>query len=49
MTGSIPPAPSLKERAHRGDRLLGVLLRMPAEELVEMAALSGFDFLLIDC
>ena len=28
---------------------MGVLLRVPAEELVEMAALSGFDFVLIDC
>jgi 4-hydroxy-2-oxoheptanedioate aldolase len=40
---------SLKARARDGEKLLGVLLRMPAEELVEMAALSGFDFLLIDC
>lgn len=39
---------SLRERARRGDRLLGVLLRMPAEELVEMAAVAGFDFILID-
>ena len=48
MTGSIA-GPSLKERAHRGDRLLGVLLRIPGDELVEMVALSGFDFVLIDC
>ena len=40
---------SLKDRARRGDRLLGVLLRIPGEELVEMVALSGFDFVLIDC
>jgi 4-hydroxy-2-oxoheptanedioate aldolase len=40
---------SLKARIGAGDRLLGVLLRVPAEELVEMVALSGFDFLLIDC
>ncbi|HEU5484569.1 MAG TPA: aldolase/citrate lyase family protein [Microlunatus sp.] len=40
---------SLKSRARNGEKLLGVLLRMPAEELVEMVALSGFDFLLIDC
>jgi 4-hydroxy-2-oxoheptanedioate aldolase len=40
---------SLKSRARSGEKLLGVLLRMPAEELVEMVALSGFDFLLIDC
>jgi 4-hydroxy-2-oxoheptanedioate aldolase len=40
---------SLKSRARAGEKLLGVLLRMPAEELVEMVALSGFDFLLIDC
>jgi 4-hydroxy-2-oxoheptanedioate aldolase len=42
-------ASSLKARAERGERLLGVLLRMPAEELVEMAAVAGFDFVLVDC
>ncbi|MGO1769477.1 MAG: HpcH/HpaI aldolase family protein [Microbacterium sp.] len=42
-------APSLRARAIAGERLIGVLVRMPSEELVEMAALSGFDFVLIDC
>ena len=40
---------SLRLRAEAGERLLGVLLRMPAEELVEMSAIAGFDFVLIDC
>ncbi|MFE1646664.1 HpcH/HpaI aldolase/citrate lyase family protein [Microbacterium sp. P01] len=40
---------SLRARAEAGDRLLGVLLRMPSEELVEMAAVAGFDYVLIDC
>lgn len=39
---------SLKERLRSGERLLGVLLRMPAEELLEMAAVSGFDFTVVD-
>jgi 4-hydroxy-2-oxoheptanedioate aldolase len=42
-------AASLRARAESGERLLGVLLRMPGEELVEMAAVAGFDFVLIDC
>lgn len=42
-------AASLRARALSGERLIGVLVRMPSEELVEMAALSGFDFVLIDC
>lgn len=42
-------AESLRSRAQAGDRLLGVLLRMPAEELVEMSAIAGYDFVLIDC
>lgn len=42
-------AMSLRSRVRAGEKALGVLLRMPAEELVEMVALSGFDFLLIDC
>jgi 4-hydroxy-2-oxoheptanedioate aldolase len=40
---------SLKTRIGAGEQLLGVLLRVPAEELVEMVALSGFDFLFLDC
>ena len=40
---------SLKARAESGERLMGVLLRMPGEELVEMAAVAGFDFVLVDC
>jgi 4-hydroxy-2-oxoheptanedioate aldolase len=42
-------APALKARLSAGERLLGVLLRVGAEELVEMAAISGFDFLFLDC
>ncbi|MCW2811682.1 MAG: hypothetical protein JWP61_2140 [Friedmanniella sp.] len=40
---------SLKERLASGARLLGVLLRLPAEDLMEMVALSGFDFVVVDC
>ncbi len=40
---------ALKERVTAGEQLLGVLLRMPAEELLEMVVLSGFDFVVIDC
>jgi 4-hydroxy-2-oxoheptanedioate aldolase len=39
----------LKDRVRDGERLLGVLLRMPAEETVEMLGLAGFDFVVIDC
>jgi 4-hydroxy-2-oxoheptanedioate aldolase len=42
-------AGSLKDRIRAGDQLLGVLLRVPSEELVEMAAISGFDFVFLDC
>jgi 4-hydroxy-2-oxoheptanedioate aldolase len=40
---------SLKSRVRAGERLLGVLLRMPAEETVEMLGVVGFDFMIIDC
>ncbi|WP_407361482.1 HpcH/HpaI aldolase family protein [Microbacterium sp. LBN7] len=40
---------SLRARALAGDKLLGALLRMPSEELVEMLAVAEFDFVLIDC
>ena len=42
-------APPLKGRVRNGEQLLGVLLRMPAEEIVEMLGLAGFDFVVIDC
>lgn len=40
---------SLRERARAGEKLIGALLRMPSEELVEMLAVAEFDFVLIDC
>jgi 4-hydroxy-2-oxoheptanedioate aldolase len=42
-------AGSLKARIGAGEPLLGVLLRVPSDELVEMAAISGFDFIFLDC
>lgn len=39
---------SLKARLAAGDKLLGALLRLGSEELVEMVAVSGFDFVLLD-
>lgn len=42
-------AGGLKARLAAGEPLLGGLLRMPSEELVEMVAVAGFDFVLIDC
>lgn len=41
--------PSLRARARAGEKLIGALLRMPSEELVEMLAVAEFDFVLIDC
>ncbi|KTR75211.1 hypothetical protein NS234_16300 [Microbacterium oxydans] len=46
---SLHDRPSLRTRAHDGEKLIGALLRMPSEELVEMLAVAGFDFVLIDC
>ncbi|OON81865.1 HpcH/HpaI aldolase family protein [Streptomyces tsukubensis] len=42
-------AVSLKERAAGGESLRGVLVRIPAEELIEMAGVAGLDFVLLDC
>lgn len=39
---------SLKGRLAAGEPLLGALLRLGSEELVEMVAVSGFDFVLLD-
>jgi len=44
----MPEGPSLKARLAAGEPLLGALLRLGTEELVEMVAVSGFDFVLLD-
>ncbi|MEB3367248.1 HpcH/HpaI aldolase family protein [Saccharopolyspora mangrovi] len=40
---------TLKQRVHAGERLHGALLRLPSETLLEMAAVAGLDYAVIDC
>lgn len=40
---------TLRERVLAGERLTGALVRMPCEETCEMLAVTGLDFLLVDC
>lgn len=42
------PRQGLKARLAGGERLLGALVRLGNEEIVEMVAVSGFDFVLLD-
>jgi 4-hydroxy-2-oxoheptanedioate aldolase len=44
----MPDLRPLKARLAAGEPLLGALLRLGSEELVEMVAVSGFDFVLLD-
>jgi 2-keto-3-deoxy-L-rhamnonate aldolase RhmA len=46
--GAAQTRPSLAERIRRGDPLAGLLVKMPAAAVVEMAAHVGFDFVVID-
>ncbi|MFC4944337.1 HpcH/HpaI aldolase family protein [Pseudonocardia sp. GCM10023141] len=39
---------TLRARLAAGERLAGALVRMPAEEIVEMLAVAGLDFVLVD-
>ncbi|OLL70988.1 2,4-dihydroxyhept-2-ene-1,7-dioic acid aldolase [Pseudonocardia sp. Ae168_Ps1] len=39
----------MRARVAAGERLTGALVRMPCEEIVEMLAVAGLDFVLIDC
>ncbi|MDS2173692.1 aldolase/citrate lyase family protein [Nesterenkonia sp. CL21] len=43
------PQLPLRRRLSDGEQVTGCLLRMPAEETVEMLGVAGFDFVLIDC
>lgn len=40
---------TLKRRVRAGERLRGGLLRLPSENLLEMAAVAGLDYAVIDC
>jgi 4-hydroxy-2-oxoheptanedioate aldolase len=40
---------SLKARLRSGEQLVGALVRMPCEDVVEMLAVAGLDFILVDC
>lgn len=40
---------TLKERLHAGERIQGCLLRLPSETLLEMTAVAGFDYAVVDC
>lgn len=39
----------LKEWLAAGEAVLGLLLRIPSDDMVEMAGWAGFDFVVIDC
>ena len=41
--------PSLRARLRDGEQLVGALVRMPAEDVIDMLGVSGMDFVLIDC
>jgi 4-hydroxy-2-oxoheptanedioate aldolase len=41
-------APPLSERVHAGDRLTGLVVKMPAASTIEIAGHCGFDLVLID-
>ena len=45
---SVPPG-SLKSRLRGGGQVVGALVRMPCEDVVEMLAVAGVDFILLDC
>ncbi|WP_165967991.1 hypothetical protein [Saccharopolyspora elongata] len=40
----------MKQRLNVGERrLVGGILRMPAEPMVEMSGIAGLDFVVLDC
>lgn len=44
-----PPATSLRARLRAGEQLTGAIVRIPAEDVVEMLAVAGLDFVVVDC
>lgn len=41
--------PSLRSRLLAGDSVCGAIVRMPSEDVVEMLAVAGLDFVIVDC
>ncbi|HZV74071.1 MAG TPA: aldolase/citrate lyase family protein [Conexibacter sp.] len=48
MSDASAPAPLLAERVRAGERLLGLIVKLPAPAVVEIAGHSGFDLVAID-
>jgi len=48
MSTNINPRPELVERLHRGEELIGLIVKMPNHAVLEVAGHLGFDFALID-
>ncbi len=42
------PASDLRERLRRGDRLVGTILKLAGDEVVDVLAAAGFDFVMVD-
>lgn len=40
---------TLRKRVLAGEKLRGALIRIPSEEIVEIVAANGLDFILLDC
>ena len=49
MNGDPSTRATVKARLRAGEQLVGALVRMPCEDVVEMLAVAGLDFVLIDC
>lgn len=49
MNGAASMGTSVRARLVAGEQLIGALVRMPCEDVVEMLAVAGLDFVLIDC
>jgi 4-hydroxy-2-oxoheptanedioate aldolase len=41
--------PPLRARLRAGKKLVGALVRMPSEDVVEMLGVAGHDFVVVDC
>lgn len=42
-------ARSLRARLRSGDKVIGAIVRIPGEDIVDMLGWAGFDYVMIDC
>jgi 4-hydroxy-2-oxoheptanedioate aldolase len=48
MIGPKSTSPRLRERLEAGERVIGTIVKLPSDEVIDVLAGAGFDFVMVD-